>query len=104
MRAAFLQPLQKDGDALLWRGLPGLAQQAPKVVWNRVLLGQLDADHRQVWLFAVVNAHQEMGDDDILDIGGIELSEELLPQALDGGFNVTRSEWPLGRPLQPGVV
>jgi hypothetical protein len=41
---------------------------------------------------------------DGLDIGGIEFGEELLPQALDGGFYVTRGEWPLGRSLQPGVV
>jgi hypothetical protein len=45
-----------------------------------------------------------MRDDDVLDIRSIELGEELLPQALDGGFNVIRSEWPLGRPLEPRIV
>ena len=104
VRAPLLQPLQEDGDALLWRGLPRLAQQAPKIERKRVLLGELDADHRQVRLLAVVNAHQEMRDDDVLDVCRVELGEELLPQALDGGFNVTRSEWPLGGSLQPGVV
>jgi hypothetical protein len=104
VRAPLLQPLQEDGDALLWRGLPRLAQQAPKIERKRVLLGELNADHRQVRLLAVVNAHQEMRDDDILHIGGIELAHELFAQARDGRLNVTRSEWPLGRSLQPGVV
>ena len=54
----------------------------------RVLLGELDADHRQVRPLAVINAHQEMRDDDVLDVSGIELGEELLAEADDGKFAI----------------
>jgi hypothetical protein len=43
-----------------------------------------------------------MRDDDVLD-SGIELGEELLPQALNGGLYIARSEWlPRGR-FNPGL-
>src|SRR6185369_12129667 len=46
VRATFLQTLEKYGHPLTWIWLPGLSQQTPKIVRKRILLGELDADHR----------------------------------------------------------
>ena len=79
VRTSLLQPLQEDGDAFLRGGLPRLAQQAPKFERKGILLGEFHADHRQVGPLAIVDAHQEMRDDDVLDVSRVELGEELLP-------------------------
>ena len=62
---ALLQRLQKYGDAILRVGSPGLAQQSPQILGQGILLGERRVDHRQRWPLAVVNADQEMRDDDL---------------------------------------
>ena len=101
MRSALLQPLKEHGDAVFGSRLPGLAQQPPEIVGERVLLGELDIDHGQPQPLAVIGAHQEMRDDDVLDVGGIELGEELLAEAGDcrlyvaGGQRLAGGGWGL---------
>jgi hypothetical protein len=47
MWAPLFESLKKHGNALFGSGLPGLTQQAPEIIGERILLGELDIDHRE---------------------------------------------------------
>ena len=89
--AAFLQRLQEDGDAILRIGSPVLAEHSPQIVRQGILLGERDVDHRQRRPLAVVHAHQEVRDDDVIDVGGIEVVEKLVAQPANGGAEVVHA-------------
>jgi hypothetical protein len=97
MRPAFLEALEENSHALFWGRLPRLTQKAPEVVRDGILFGKLHSDHGKRRALALIDAHQKMGDYDVLDISGIELGEILLAETRDGRFYVRWGEWLLGR-------
>jgi hypothetical protein len=99
-----LQTLEEYRDTILWGRLPGLAQQPPQVIGKSVLLGEFDADHGKDRTLTVIDADEKVGDDDVLDIGGIELGEKLLPQSRDGSFDVGWRKRLGRRWLEPRIV
>ena len=92
VRPALLQPLQEDGDAVFRRGLPGLAQHAPQIVGQGILLGEFHVDHRQRQPLAFVGGDQEVRQDHVLDIGGIELLQESAAQPRDRRVEILGAE------------
>jgi hypothetical protein len=53
---------------------------------------------------SVINAHEEMGNDDVLNISSVELGEKLFAKLLYRGFYVSGGEWSLWRGLEPRVI
>jgi hypothetical protein len=92
MRAALFESLEENRDAIFRRRLPGLAEQSPQIVGQCVLFGELHIDHGEEQTLPVIHAHQEMRDDDILDISRVEFGEELLAQAGDGRLDIARRD------------
>ena len=93
----FSSPCRKTVTPSCGAGFQVSLEQPPQVVGKRVLLGELGADHRQQQRLALIDADQKMGNDDVLDVGSVELGEKLLAQARDGRRDIARGQRLAGR-------
>jgi hypothetical protein len=64
--------------------------KAPEIVGKRILLTEVNINHRQHWSLAFVKARQEKRYDGFLDVVWIEVGGNRRAKALDGGQDLLR--------------